>query len=365
MMNVIGPALFSATFLLAPCGNAFAQDSSEQINELVQPVSDRTRPETLAGLEQKIADKTRALETIETRLAILRDALAVGQSNLVTARAERSAEEAALAEARTALADERTALEQAKTETAEGKARLAEANGELAALTQERDDLASQVDQRKQELAQATEQLRTAETQLAAVEQDRARLNAELADGSKAKATAEQELATVQADLDRSRQLASATKAIEQQHAAATERLETLRAELARIESRRSEAETAFAQTRAAQDAAEEKLTGLLTRIEEGEKTLATNAALAVPALPAAPGVSALKVAPDSAARLPQLVSNALATAPGIPAPQSAAYRNLHAQLVDGACVLDALTASLGTVNRQTLVALIRSLGGC
>lgn len=59
------------------------------------------------------------------------------------------------------------------------------------------------------------------------------------------------------------------------------------------------------------------------------------------------------------------MVAAALAGAPGMPAPGSAPHQKLAGLLQAGVCPVDALRTATGTVNRQSLVALVRSLGGC
>ena len=58
-------------------------------------------------------------------------------------------------------------------------------------------------------------------------------------------------------------------------------------------------------------------------------------------------------------------VAEAVGTAPGLDEATIAERAALVAALEAGACVTDALTATLGEINRQTAAALVRRLGGC
>jgi hypothetical protein len=64
-------------------------------------------------------------------------------------------------------------------------------------------------------------------------------------------------------------------------------------------------------------------------------------------------------------ARDPAIVAAALRSAPGLPPQDSAEMLRLTDLLTDGACPTDALRDAFGTINRQTLVALVRALGTC
>jgi hypothetical protein len=64
-------------------------------------------------------------------------------------------------------------------------------------------------------------------------------------------------------------------------------------------------------------------------------------------------------------ARDPATVAAALQLAPGVPPPDSAEMLRLTELLTDGACPTAALRDTFGTINRQTLVALVRALGTC
>ncbi|HVL19539.1 MAG TPA: hypothetical protein VM422_00905, partial [Amaricoccus sp.] len=58
-------------------------------------------------------------------------------------------------------------------------------------------------------------------------------------------------------------------------------------------------------------------------------------------------------------------VSAALSTAPGLSAASPAQIERLGVLLAAGGCAQDALRDVFGTINRQTLVFLVRDLGGC
>jgi hypothetical protein len=64
-------------------------------------------------------------------------------------------------------------------------------------------------------------------------------------------------------------------------------------------------------------------------------------------------------------ARDPATIAAALQVAPGLPPADSAEMLRLTELLTDGACPTDALRDAFGTINRQTLVALVRALGTC
>jgi hypothetical protein len=58
-------------------------------------------------------------------------------------------------------------------------------------------------------------------------------------------------------------------------------------------------------------------------------------------------------------------VTAALARAPGLTEASPEQMENLTYQLSEGVCATEALNDVFGTINRQTLVHLIRDLGGC
>ena len=63
--------------------------------------------------------------------------------------------------------------------------------------------------------------------------------------------------------------------------------------------------------------------------------------------------------------RSPAAVEAAVGTAPGLAGASPDVRAALVADLERGACVTDALTAAVGSINRLTAAALTRGLGGC
>lgn len=63
--------------------------------------------------------------------------------------------------------------------------------------------------------------------------------------------------------------------------------------------------------------------------------------------------------------RDPTLVASAIRLAPGLPPPDSAETARLQQALINGRCTTDVLEDIFGTINRQTLLSLVRSLGPC
>ena len=74
-----------------------------------------------------------------------------------------------------------------------------------------------------------------------------------------------------------------------------------------------------------------------------------------------------MPVARDRRALAPSraAVSAALRVAPGLRTASPEQIDRLGVLLTDGVCATDALQDVFGTINRQTLVFLIRDLGGC
>ncbi|MDF2765675.1 MAG: smc, partial [Rhodospirillales bacterium] len=135
---------------------------------------------------------------------------------------------------------------------------------------------------------------------------------------------------------------------------AATGERDALRAELAagrqeaeRLTSRQAELARAIAEDEARRDA-------LRAEVEAAE----AEAAAAVPPQPE-PLPSAGPARPSDA------VAAAVRAAPGLEGADEATRARLVAELENGACVVPALQAALGEVNRQTAAALIRALGTC
>jgi hypothetical protein len=58
-------------------------------------------------------------------------------------------------------------------------------------------------------------------------------------------------------------------------------------------------------------------------------------------------------------------VTAVVAAAPGLGSANADQIAGLVAELQAGACITDALTATVGTINRLTAAALIRGLGDC
>lgn len=77
---------------------------------------------------------------------------------------------------------------------------------------------------------------------------------------------------------------------------------------------------------------------------------------------------SATATGQEQSARTPRSPADVLAAldvAPGLPDRDSPQRERLRDMLVEGACATDALRASMGTINRQALLSLIETLGGC
>ena len=58
-------------------------------------------------------------------------------------------------------------------------------------------------------------------------------------------------------------------------------------------------------------------------------------------------------------------VASAIRAAPGLAGATSRQLTQLETLLGDGMCSTDALRTVFGSINRQTLVSLVRDLGGC
>ena len=94
---------------------------------------------------------------------------------------------------------------------------------------------------------------------------------------------------------------------------------------------------------------------------ESVRRGLATQ--IAAPA-PAPAGVVPVEVVPPGG-RSAVTVAAVVAGAPGLDAASPTQRAALVAALAQGTCVIDALTATVGSINRQTAAALVRGLGGC
>jgi hypothetical protein len=77
------------------------------------------------------------------------------------------------------------------------------------------------------------------------------------------------------------------------------------------------------------------------------------------------PGASADREPPSGKRRDPVVVAAALRDAPGLPPADSTDTARLRQALVEGKCATDLLEEIFGTINRQTLLSLVRSLGPC
>ena len=73
--------------------------------------------------------------------------------------------------------------------------------------------------------------------------------------------------------------------------------------------------------------------------------------------------VGAAAQPPQPERRSPVAVQAAVGTAPGLTSASAEARVALIAELEAGACVTDALTSALGSINRLTAAALVRGLG--
>jgi hypothetical protein len=71
------------------------------------------------------------------------------------------------------------------------------------------------------------------------------------------------------------------------------------------------------------------------------------------------------QAAPRTVPRSPADVSSAVRAAPGLREASAAQIGRLEELLGQGTCATDALRTVFGSINRQTLVSLIRDLGGC
>ncbi|MGB3245931.1 MAG: hypothetical protein WBB25_15470, partial [Sulfitobacter sp.] len=120
-----------------------------------------------------------------------------------------------------------------------------------------------------------------------------------------------------------------------------------------------------------ARAAAANELSGLETRLEETQSAMAATGSANAPAPVVAPepatepAISTTTAQPGLTPRPVSVVDAALRNAPGLPSSQTPEVEKLQNLLVNGACATDALQQSFGTINRQTLVSLVRTLGGC
>lgn len=118
--------------------------------------------------------------------------------------------------------------------------------------------------------------------------------------------------------------------------------------------------------------AAKDRVAALTREIGALETQVATlqKAAEAPPTQPATfaaqvPVATPQITAPTTPKRSPVLVASALQRAPGLAGAGADEMSRLNSLLVDGVCPTDALADVFGQINRQTLVALFRTLGGC
>ena len=159
-------------------------------------------------------------------------------------------------------------------------------------------------------------------------------------------------------------------KAAQDEKAAIGDRLTAARAESERLESVRAQirdAERRLAEIGSDIAAGEAQRAALARRASELEAAIegATARQGEVAATPVAVAVPATTAENPGGLRSAAAVTAAVGTAPGLSEVSEAARAELISELERGACVTDALSSAVGSINRLTAAALVRGLGGC